>query len=114
MTAQQIFDLVAERLLKQGERAVDDKGKLFYRGPGDLVSPMGCLIPDCLYRPEMEGKTVHALMNEFPSVSELLGWKNIELIFQLQMIHDIGHPNNWRSLLLTIAAWYDINSKSIE
>lgn len=65
MNAQEIFDTVASHLLQQGRKAVSVLGSCRYRitAPADVVlkCAIGCLIPDELYNPEMEGPGVSNL-----------------------------------------------------
>lgn len=55
MTNQEIFDKVATHLLSQGKRSALGGVGCAYRGDGGLQCAIGCLIPDELYRYELEG-----------------------------------------------------------
>lgn len=62
MTKQEMFDKVAEHLLKQGGPAWDDKdGACKYRAPNGRKCAAGCLIPDNMYRKEWEGSAADCL-----------------------------------------------------
>ena len=80
-------------------RAEDDTGCL-YRGPNQTRCAIGILIPNRLYRKEMEG-TLHRLMM-FPEIEELIGIKNEALLTKLQIIHDQKAPRCWEEELLAL------------
>lgn len=110
MTPQEIFDTVATHLFTQGVMAVntslipdsDGTAKCAYRGDNGVKCAAGCLIPDELYKPEMENKRFFAFFdyggadltqNRF----DLPEWmrQNIHLIGALQCIHD--NAKNWKN-----------------
>ena len=93
MPPQEIFDTVATHLFTQGRRAFDGVGCV-YRTPEGLSCAVGCLIPDDLYAPEMEGHGVTFLLDEF---TELPDWfsENLGLLAELQNTHD--HDLCWKS-----------------
>ena len=90
MEAQEIFDTVATHLLKQGRRAVnpDIPHMCHYRGANGTACAVGVLIPDEVYDPMMEGRTVVKLVND--STFEIPKWmaKNATLLAWLQNVHD--------------------------
>ena len=71
MKKQEIFDTVAAHLIKQKRRSADKHGCWVYHGVDNLKCAVGCLIPDEIYTPEMEGKNIFALIKEgaIPSFS---------------------------------------------
>jgi hypothetical protein len=115
MTRQEIFNKVADHLLTQGKPALfDEIGDCAYRGQDGSMCAVGCLIPDELYTPEMELKSVDTLLNaEF--VLPGFFYDNYTLLSDLQRIHDsvaaIPRPDpasvvdKWCSSL----AWYAEN-----
>ena len=115
MTNQEIFNTVAKHMLKQGVRAVDKNGACQYKTPAGNKCAFGCLIPDELYNPCLEGKiaclgTVKdnlAIPDYFAKVYEFNGIKqeSLPLIKDLQTLHDNMHinPKDWKSCLITIA-----------
>lgn len=62
MTKQEMFDKVAEHLLKQGGPAWDNM--CMYRAPNGRKCAAGCLIPDNLYRKEWEGLAADCLRDK--------------------------------------------------
>jgi len=88
MTRQEIFNKVADHLLTQGKPALfDEIGDCAYRGQDGSMCAVGCLIPDELYTPEMELKSVDTLLKaEF--VLPGFFYDNYTLLSDLQIIHD--------------------------
>lgn len=54
MDKQTIFDTVVRHLGRQGHPAMNGAGRCVYRAPDGSKCAVGCLIPDELYRPEMD------------------------------------------------------------
>jgi len=65
LTTQEIYNRVAKHLLAQGGRSQsrDDDGDLVcaYRGANHTSCAVGCLIPDEVYTPDIEGGSVTAI-----------------------------------------------------
>ncbi len=101
MEAQEIFDTVATHLLRQGRRSMfeDSPSVCAYRGAGGTKCAVGVLIPDELYNPEMEMRTIYGLV-ENPTKRQacsLPDWMedNLELLANLQSVHD--RASSWKS-----------------
>ncbi len=92
-TPQQIFDTVARHLHQQRGRSVDGV-QCLYRGPGDLKCAVGCLIPDELYTPDMEGHPIIILLGRNKDLRNLFG-TGVMLLSSLQTTHDA--VNNWNT-----------------
>ena len=103
MNNQETFDIVAEHLMKQGERSVDVNG-CAYRGMGDLKCAVGVLISDADYRHSMEG--------ECPSNIRLLAGFDTNLLDLLQWLHDKNEPSYWREGLAMIAGKFNLKYES--
>lgn len=94
MTAQEIFDKVFEHLVSQGRRSVRDMShfcqyRLVLDSGEVLKCAVGCLIPDELYDPDMEGLTVTQLFRDYPQIMQKAGIDNfLELLKRLQSVHD--------------------------
>ena len=105
-TDQEIFDRVAEHLLKQGERSA--AGVCMYRSPTGLKCAVGCLIPDSRYSLELEelGVTREPVWE----VMKELGYKEsqVSLLSELQWIHDGGDPDEWSKLLRFAAQKFEL------
>ncbi len=83
-TKQQTFNKVVRHLRRQGVRS-SDEGVCLYRGPDDTKCAVGCLIPDELYSPRMEGCAANGF--EMACFLVLLG-HDVELCDNLQSAHD--------------------------
>jgi hypothetical protein len=86
MTKQEIFDTVAFHLIKQGKKSANDRGICLYRSPGGLKCAVGCLIPDEVYWPSMEGRSVSRLLGCYDGLKFLRPFKAI--LNDLQQAHD--------------------------
>jgi len=106
-TNQEIFDISASHLLKQGQRATSkSKNACVYRHSSGRKCAVGILIPDELYKPAMDknGVGVNTLMRDYPSLFPYLGGeKSVALVGRLQTIHDSQDPKNWRASLRILA-----------
>lgn len=104
MTKQEIYDKVKNHLLTQNKKSAkaakfgeEDSFQCQYRHEG-LKCAIGCLIPDELYKPEMESKLVCTLRREF-SCNFLLPSDEKEggdFLRGLQYIHDDYEPKEWK------------------
>lgn len=107
MERQEIFDTVARHLLTQMAKAVRGRSpaggpddSCMYRAPSGRKCAVGCLIPDSVYTPNIEGASVcatvegQALFPEMHSILErlnLLERSKLKLIVELQDVHDMNH-----------------------
>lgn len=103
MTAQQVFDVVAEHLLRQGKKSVDcEDNECLYRSPEGLKCAAGVLIDDADYTHDLEHKCWLELLerNYLPANKyDAHRW----LINELQNIHDYDLPENWAEALKKLA-----------
>lgn len=95
---QQTFDRVARHLRRQGRpfiRVSSPHGAAYggaYRGVDGCMCSAGCLIPDQLYDPGMEGRCVS---DDQPAGVALMGLgHSLPLVQQLQLLHD-GLIETW-------------------
>jgi hypothetical protein len=87
-SAQEVFDLVANHLFKQGRPARQDDGRCRYRMKSGLRCAVGVLIPDELYKEEFEGAGLYLLIDRLYAF-EIADWReHKELLNHLQMVHD--------------------------
>ncbi len=112
-TAQEVFDQIAEHLLKQGRKSQSHSAypSCKYRGPEGLRCAAGCLIGDDEYDATFEGKvwfTVARLLS--PECGEG-AMCHAELISNAQEIHDLFQPEDWRTQLSRLASKFDLNLK---
>ena len=100
MNQQEIFDTVVTHLRKQGKKAVvmgSEGPSCMYRSPDGLKCAAGCLIPDRDYLPEFEGVTIND-GDHYPVVkyfSSKFDEDGMELISELQTVHDFMEPQDW-------------------
>lgn len=119
-TLQETFDLVAPALLKQGKKSYTLRWCPFvesyvyscsYRGDYGLKCAVGHAIPDEDYKPEFEGKPVDIE----PVLSYFLGRGfNVQFLNNLQEIHDVRQPADWRQCLEELAQRHGLSTTAIE
>lgn len=113
MKKQEIFDKVAAHLLTQGRKSFKN-GRCAYRGDGGLACSAGCLIPDKMYDPEMEGLGVTSLFRCYPAVKKLIGKNNKDLLYDLLRIHDHWESTNWEERLFYVSTRENLSPKVLE
>ena len=86
-TAQEIFDTVATHLFTQGRQARLSNTTCAYRSDDGLKCAIGALIPDDMYRSEMEGGSPSILITYFPALRTVFG-DSMRLLALLQRAHD--------------------------
>jgi hypothetical protein len=90
---QETFEKVSRHLFEQGRPSVES-GTCLYRGPNGTKCAIGCLIPDELYVPDMDGGYVAtALLKYWPSLQSQfdMGWSYetwVRFFTRLQRAHD--------------------------
>lgn len=86
MNAQEIFDTVFTKLYEQGKQSVDPElpHTCMYRGPDGMKCAAGFLIPDELYRPEMENISIggHGPIDGCMVVLPGIHFSTITLVFR--------------------------------
>jgi hypothetical protein len=106
-TRQEIFDIVSRHLLSQGIKSIDMSGTCLYRGPNGLKCAVGCLIPDDLYRQQLEMQGVDACdvlyVLEDVEICERDDENMIRFLRDLQNLHDGTVPAFWREELNQLA-----------
>lgn len=106
MSAQELFVKVANHLLKQGKRSADSNDYCLYRGPDGMMCAAGILIPDEVYKPEMEQQAWYKLVSNFDFPTE-----HKDLITDLQIIHDDYPSENWRVHLIQHGKRHNLNTE---
>lgn len=102
-TEQEVFDQVAEHLLKQNAQSRQATG-CAYRGNGGLKCAAGCLIADDEYSEEFENLRWAKLIRNNPNFPKRHGG----LIQELQVVHDHYPPDCWPSHLQELAREYGL------
>jgi len=109
-TIQEIFTKVESHLLTQNQRSENELG-CRYRSEG-LMCAVGCLLSDDVYTTDIEGMCAHSLpvsvLKTIIKDDEME--TGINLLGELQDLHDIYTVNTWRTKLNTIAD--DFNLKT--
>ena len=96
MSKQKVFNIVKEHLLKQNEQSLSENKTCMYRGNYDLKCAMGVLIPDNLYKSQMEECTIDSILEDFPELKkhfDSFGFYDLEFYGGLQGIHDGSFSN---------------------
>lgn len=113
MNAQEAFNIAATHLLNQNQQARKPGNvACSYRAEVDgkvLKCAVGALIPDEVYKPEMENKNILGLTLNFPEVCEPLKDVPKALLRDLQYLHDTSQPRYWRQGLRDVALRYSLN-----
>jgi len=115
MNNQEIFDTVVNHLRAQGRKSINESsGVCLYRGPDGTKCAAGILIPDELYKPEMEGNNFGFLISnmtrdrgEFQYSHELaemfLDTNTRYFISLLQSTHDSYDIKDWEKRFANLA-----------
>lgn len=98
---QQAFDLVVKHLNKQRRRAQNENGSCRYRASDGKKCAVGCLIPDSLYSPDIEGKGIWELIEDsgfstyYPALAEHFKNVDVKMLDDLQVMHDNFPVEDW-------------------
>lgn len=119
LTIQEVFDISAGHLLKQGERSLASNlpESCAYRGEDGLKCAIGIFIPDQIYYADMEGNDVIRMFEKFPDSMELCGLEeeeHSELLMDLQSTHDSSTVDLWEGELKRIAKDYGLGYGALE
>lgn len=115
MDAQEIFDTVRDHLLKQMKKSKTQGPAVtmcLYRSPKGLACAVGCLIPDSIYSEDMEGQDIEDLLAEGSWFGDQLDHlrPHVELLMDLQEVHDTNYPSSWKKKLDAVAQKYWLES----
>lgn len=106
MDKQLVYDMVRDHLMNQYEKSMSISSvgsSCAYRGEKGLMCAIGCLIPDELYSPDIEGTSTHDLP---VSVLDAIGVDDdtdVLFLSGLQDIHDSSIVPSWPSALYDFA-----------
>jgi hypothetical protein len=101
-----VFNKVSEHLMTQKRKATGGNG-CAYRGVDGTKCAIGCLIPDAIYSPSMEGYGVRGLLTLYPQLFELFG--DPTLLKHLQFVHDLLPVEDWKGALSGLAIAHGIS-----
>lgn len=116
---QQVFEIAAKHLIKQGVKAKVD-GACAYRGDHGTMCAVGVLIPDKYYSDSIEGHVPDLIDNSdlFPVLSQIFGdgwdWEMFRLLVGLQNVHDDHAPCAWEDALKNLAAHRGLDGSFID
>ena len=111
---QTVFNRVAAHLLAQGRPSLSAirRGVCAYRGEDGLRCAVGCLIDDAHYIEALEGYAVQ-LGDVLRAVKSSLGLQHlaprtVDLLGDLQLLHVLTPPEEWREGLKELARQYEL------
>ena len=110
---QQVYDTVARHLIVQ-KIAAASNSVCWYRATQGRKCAIGCLIPDDMYDPRMEGHGIRHLMQDFPGV---LPPVDSALLEDLQSAHDMDlryRFSSWVRRMQSIATKWELDSAIIQ
>lgn len=124
MSMQDLFDRAITGVKQQGCLSLcpdngggADTDGCYYRYPDNpnVRCAVGHLIPDNLYRPDMEGVGVGALLEENPHIAAAIGVTfpsdSVDLLADLQCAHDFGRSvARFLNLAADVARRFGLNA----
>ena len=125
MNLQGLFDKVAQHLLKQKTKSMQDRA-FAYRGEEGRMCAVGCLIKDEFYRPSLEGKIIlcngavqHAVQQSLDGEADssvmttagTLTQQARHLLDDLQIVHDQRLTHHWKEELARLARDFKLKWK---
>lgn len=109
MTNQEAFDIVVKHLLTQKVQSYNFGAGCRYRGVEGRKCAVGILIPDDVYKPEMENTRIDVLMQRPEKWGlEYLKDVNLDLLCRLQNVHDYEEEEMWAQALEGLAAMFGL------
>ncbi len=109
MGQQTTFDRVVSHLRRQNAKAMGAYGLCLYRAANGRRCAVGCLIPDGMYSPSLEGQSLELeTSGELRAILEDEG-HDVNLVRQLQMIHDTVLIHHWETEFAKLAAKHNLD-----
>lgn len=110
MNNQEVYDKVKAHLLTQNAKSISKDGDCKYRMIRSTKRcAIGCLIPDELYSKDLEGEGVYTLaQDEELGLKDFFAGVSIDLLVDLQCMHDGDKPSKWPTILNEIAKDYGL------
>lgn len=110
LTKQEVFDTVKAHLLAQGDQAMDNGECVYWDRDHDMKCAVGCLIPEKVYREGIEGfgvREIQDFLKDYCNIdTEETGM--LDLLEQLQSMHDRDEPNTWSENLKEIKKEFNL------
>ena len=114
MSVNKIFYKVQKHLLKQHEKSESMEAGCQYRSDNGLRCAVGCLMTDAIYDSSFEGnnmgdRRVRQALTPIVGVNEDKRELKLNLLYQLQLVHDTEPVEHWASSLAKIKLEFDIS-----
>ena len=103
---------MVRHLRRQGCKSMNETNTLCaYRGQNGNMCAVGAIIPNNLYKPKMENKTIYGLLNDSVNdeLKEFFGELDISLLNAMQRTHDQVPPYRWNEYFKSIASVYNLS-----
>lgn len=107
LNSQETFDKVKSHLLMQGRRAMRSPSICAYKAPNGDKCAVGCLIPDDKYVTKMENCSISEAV--LSVVLAEVTTAPVDLLRELQNIHDYTDVELWEGRLNNVAQVYGLN-----
>ncbi len=98
MDYQKVFNRVVRHLNKQMKKSVVN-GECLYRGPKGLKCAVGGLIPNKFHPEDYNNEPVVGLPIKILKAIGVKSQKDVYFLGNLQIIHDVMDPMEWRECL---------------
>lgn len=110
-TKQETFNKVAEHLITQWAKAEGEYG-FAYHAPDGKKCAVGCLIPDEIYDPDLEGQLAY----DFPDtlIEAIAPDGDRDMLRDLQQVHDNVPVFGWPAELKGISARFDLDDSIVD
>jgi len=102
-TPQQVFEQVANHLLTQNSKSINQDGNCVYKNENGLKCAAGSLIHEDEYNSNWEDKFWSCVARDMGIVN------HNTLITDLQNIHDTNKPDEWLDELTSLGNEYNLN-----
>ena len=110
---QEIFDFVANHLLTQNAKAVEDSGTCRYRY-GDLKCAVGALISDEDYNYSFEMRSIRLLADRKNTRFSNIEESRLAFLIHLQKIHDDYVIEEWPEKLSALGSYFNLSNEILE
>lgn len=110
---QEIFDFVANHLLTQNKKSVEESGTCLYRC-GDLKCAVGALISDEDYDCNFEMQSLRILSGREKTIFNHIEESRLEFLIHLQTIHDDFLIKEWLEELSILGLRFNLSNKILE
>lgn len=116
MNKQEVFNKVSEHLIAQGCKSIGPASAAIcsYRSSGGRKCAIGCLIPDEMYKLDMDSRSVNVicLLAAYPEISSLFSEDMLldtRFLSVLQRTHDRYPVEEWKTQLIKVGTEYQLS-----